>query len=89
MHFSAVYGAVFAFALGVAAHGGPPSIHQAKTQCGGASTACCLSKSEIHADGILSGVLSRGLLTSVLGSSDQACAKNELIENLNLLGTLP
>merc|ERR1712187_590071 len=46
----------------------------------------CLNKSDIHADGILSGVLTRGLLTDVLGASDQACAKWDLIENLNLLG---
>ena len=87
MHFSTVVAAL-TFALGVAAHGPPAAIHQDKNQCDGGKTACCLNKSDIEADGILSGVLTRGLLTDVLGSSDQACAKWELIENLNLLGKL-
>ena len=68
------------------AAGGPAGVHQDKTQCEGGKTACCLNKSDIQADGILSGVLTRGLLTDVLGSSDQACAKWDLIENLNLIG---
>ena len=84
MHFTTVV-ATLALALGVAA-GGPAGVHQDKTQCEGGKTACCLNKSDIQADGILSGVLTRGLLTDVLGSSDQACAKWDLIENLNLLG---
>ena len=93
MQFSVV-AATLALALGVAAqpHGppshGPLAIHQAKTQCGGGHVACCIQKSDIHADGIASGLLTKGLLTDVLGSSDQACAKWDLIENLNLLGRI-
>lgn len=83
MQFSTV-ATVLALALGVAAGG--PSIHQIKNQCPGGKAACCISKADIHSDGILSGLLTEGLLDNVLGSSDQACAKWELIENLNLLG---
>ena len=85
MHFSTVV-ATLALALGVAAGGAPAAVHQDNTKCEGGKTACCLSKSDVHADGILSGVLTKGLLHDVLGSSDQACAKWDLIENLNLLG---
>ena len=91
MHFSTVV-ATFALALGVSAnpqgpasHGGP-GVQQGHHQHGGGAKACCLNKSTIESDGILSGLLTRGLLTDVLGSSDQACAKFELIENLNILG---
>lgn len=94
MRFIAIV-TTFALALGVSAISqepphqdghDSPNIHQAANQHDGGEKACCLSKSTIHADGILSGLLTRGLLTDVLGSSDQACAKLELIENLNLLG---
>lgn len=91
MQFSAVLATTLTFALGVAAqpqHHAPLTVDQAKTQCGGGHMACCLSDSEIKADGIASGLLTRGLLTDVLGSSDQSCAKFELIENLNLLGMI-
>merc|ERR1712187_726604 len=85
MHFSTVV-ATLALALGVAAGGAPAAVHQDNTKCEGGKTACCLNKSDVQADGILSGVLTKGLLHDVLGSSDQACAKWDLIENLNLLG---
>ena len=90
MHFSTVV-ATFALALGVAAvpqgpPGGAPGVHQGENKHGGGEKACCLNKSEIESDGILSGLLTRGLLTDVLGTSDQACAKFSLIENLNILG---
>lgn len=87
MQFSIV-AATLALALGVAAqpHGGPLAVHQAKNQCSGGHVACCMQKSDIEADGIAAGLLTRGLLSSVLGSSDQACAQWSLIENLNLLG---
>lgn len=90
MQFSIV-AATLALALGVAAqpHGGPPlAVHQAKNQCSGGHVACCMQKSDVKADGIASGLLTKGLLVDVLGSSDQACAKWELIENLNLLGKI-
>lgn len=91
MQFSIV-AATLALALGVAAqpHGppGPLAIHQAKNQCSGGHVACCMQKSDVQADGIASGLLTKGLLTDVLGSSDQACAKWHLIENLNLLGKI-
>ena len=91
MHFSTVV-ATFALALGVAAvpqgaPGGGPGVQQGQNQKSGGEKACCLNKSEIKADGILSGLLTKGLLHDVLGSSDQACAKFSLIENLNILGT--
>merc|ERR1712187_522751 len=91
MHFSTVV-ATFALALGVSAiPQGPPGhdgagVHQANNQHGGGVKACCLNKSTIQADGILSGLLTRGALKNILGSSDQACAEFHLIENLNILG---
>lgn len=91
MHFSIVV-ATFALALGVSASPqGPPGhggagVQQSTNKHDGGTKACCLNKSTIEADGILSGLLSRGLLSDVLGSSDQACAKWHLIENLNILG---
>lgn len=91
MHFTTIFATTLAFSLGVAAqpqHHAPLTVDQAKTQCGGGHMACCLNESEIKADGITSSLLTRGLLTDVLGSSDQSCAKWELIENLNLLGMM-
>lgn len=91
MHFTTIFATTLALALGVAAqpqHHSPLTVDQAKTQCGGGHMACCLNDSEIKADGVASGLLSRGLLTDVLGSSDQSCAKWELIENFNLLGMI-
>lgn len=66
--------------------GGPPSITQSKTQCPGGKVTCCVNKSDVQGDGILDNLLSRGLLTDVLGASDQACAHTDLIGELNLLG---
>lgn len=43
--------------------------------------ACCVSSSTIE-----SSTLARGLITNLLGASDQACATTSLIEKLNLLG---
>lgn len=43
--------------------------------------ACCVSSSTIE-----SSTLARGLITNLLGASDQACATTALIEKLNLLG---
>ena len=91
MHFSTVV-ATFALALGVAAvpqgaPGGGPGVQQGQNQKSGGEKACCLNKSEIKADGILSGLLTRGLLTDVLGTSDEACARFSVIQNLNILGT--
>ena len=85
MQFSAVYGMVMAFALGVAAHGAP-SVHQDKTQCPGDQISCCINKSDIKGGGILDNLLSRGLIHDLLGASDQACAKTDLIGEINILG---
>lgn len=85
MQFSAVYGMVLAFALGVAAHGAP-SVHQDKTQCPGDQISCCINKSDIKGDGVLDNLLARGLISNLLGASDQACAKTELIGEINILG---
>lgn len=85
MQFSAVYGMVLAFALGVAAHGAP-SVHQDKTQCPGAQVSCCINKSDIKGEGVLDNLLARGLISNLIGASDQACAKTELIGEINILG---
>lgn len=52
----------------------------------GGEKACCVKSSSIESDGILSNLLARGLLSNILGASDQACATLSLIESLNLLG---
>lgn len=92
MHFSGVLSfAAAIFVAGAVAQphaGGPPSIEQSKTQCPGGKVTCCINKSDIQGDGVLDNLLSRGLLTDVLGASDQACAHTDLIGEINLLGTL-
>ncbi|ODM15983.1 hypothetical protein SI65_08417 [Aspergillus cristatus] len=87
MQFATIV-ALFALALGVTAHPGHPpvDVHQQKNECGGGQLACCLEHSDIHADGFLSGLLTEGLLTPIIGSQEQSCAKFSLIENLNILG---
>ncbi|OJJ81519.1 uncharacterized protein ASPGLDRAFT_37842 [Aspergillus glaucus CBS 516.65] len=79
---------LFTLALSVTAHPGRPpvDVHQQKNECGGGHLACCLEHSDIHADGFLSGLLTEGLLTPIIGSQEQSCAKFSLIENLNILG---
>lgn len=90
MHFSGVLSfAAAIFVAGAVAQphaGGPPSIEQSKTQCPGGKVTCCVNKSDIEGDGVLDNLLSRGLLTDVLGASDQACAHTDLIGEVNLLG---
>lgn len=80
--------ALFALALGVTAHRGrrPADVHQQKNECGGGQLACCVEHSDIHADSFLSSLLTEGLLTPIIGSQEQSCAKFSLIENLNILG---
>lgn len=85
MHFSTV-ATFLTLALSVAAIPQGPEIHQSKNRCDGGHISCCLEHSDIHADGTLSGVLTQGALTPLLGSKEQSCAKWELIENVNLLG---
>lgn len=92
MRFLAAVSTTLALALGVSAipqgqdgHG-ERDVKQATNQQAGGSKACCLNKSTIKSDGILNDALARGLLTDVLGASDQACAETELIGSLNLLG---
>lgn len=83
MRFSTVV-ATFALALGVTA--GDPGSKQDHKEQGGSINACCLNKSTIQSNGILTGLLTRGALKNILGTSDQACAEFHLIENLNVLG---
>lgn len=77
MHFSTVL-ATLALALGATA------VSQGHPD--GGVNACCLNKSTIKSDGILTGLLTRGVLKNILGTSDQACAEFSVIENLNILG---
>lgn len=95
MHFSIVTATTFALSLGGAfalpnpqpepqsvGNSGAPGVHK---QSGG-EQACCIHSASVHTDGLLSGLLAKGVLKNILGSSDQTCAKLTLIENLNLLG---
>lgn len=95
MHFSIVTVTTFALSLGGAfalpnpqpepqsvGNSGAPGVHK---QSGG-EQACCINSASVHTDGLLSGLLAKGVLKNILGSSDQTCAKLTLIENLNLLG---
>ena len=77
MHFSTVL-ATLALALGATA--------VSQGQPGGGVNACCLNKSTIESNGVLTGLLTRGVLKNILGTSDQACAEFHVIENLNILG---
>lgn len=77
MHFSTVL-ATLALALGATA--------VSQGHSGGGVNACCLNKSTIESNGVLTGLLTRGVLKNILGTSDQACAEFHVIENLNILG---
>lgn len=81
----------FALALGITAMPqgpGGPSVNQATEHHPGGEKACCLAHSDIHADGILAGAFIQRILTPLIGSKEQSCAKFQLIENLNLLGMI-
>lgn len=77
MHFSTVL-ATLSLALGATA--------VSQGHSGGGVNACCLNKSTIESNGVLTGLLTRGVLKNILGTSDQACAEFHVIENLNILG---
>lgn len=81
----------FALALSVTAMPQGPggsSVNQATKHQPSGEKACCLAHSDIHADGILADALTQGILTPLIGSKEQSCAKFQLIENLNLLGMI-
>lgn len=58
----------------------------AKDQCTSGDIACCDSKEEISADGILGNLLAKGALNGLLGNDNAACAKASLIDDVNVLG---
>lgn len=94
MHLSTVTVTALALVLGASALPNPQPEPQSVGSPGapgdleqsGGEQACCIHSSSVHADGLLSGLLTQGLLKNILGSSDQTCAKLTLIENFNLLG---
>ena len=58
----------------------------AKDQCSSGDIACCDTKENLSADGILGNLLAKGALNGLLGNDDAACAKTSAIDDLNLLG---
>ena len=58
----------------------------AKDQCSSGDIACCDTKENLSADGILGTLLAKGALNGLLGNDDAACAKTSAIDDLNLLG---
>lgn len=81
MHLSTATTTVVLLALGLNASAMPSPKVVEQPQPG--EKACCVQSSSISEG---TNLLTRGLISNLLGASDQACATTSVIETLNLLG---
>jgi hypothetical protein len=58
-------------------------------QCDSGDIACCDSKETISGDGILGNLLAKGALNGLIGNDNAACAKTDVLGDVNVLGMTP
>ncbi|KAJ5778905.1 hypothetical protein N7457_006625 [Penicillium paradoxum] len=76
---------VLALALSVSA--AKMSMSKAQGICTQGDVACCDSNEVISADGILGGLLAKGALNGLLGNENSACAKIDVLGDVNVLAS--
>lgn len=75
-------------ALAMTATATKMTMSQAQGQCTQGDIACCDSKEVVSGDGILGNLLAKGALNGLLGNDDAACAKVDVLGDVNVLGMI-